>query len=144
MIELRFHEENKPLYMTNLSAGADLRSRTDIQLLPGERKIVPTGVWIASFNLDDPNLPKNCIPELQIRARSGLALKRGLTMVNGIGTIDLDYKDEICALMINLSPDVQEIKSGDRIAQLVLNFVMQIPGLDKGGERSGGMGSTGV
>lgn len=142
MIRLRYSEDTCPSYMTKLSAGADLKARVSVLIPAGGRVMVPTGVWISEieWNLVPPGL----IPELQLRARSGLALKKGITMINGIGTIDADYRDEICALLVNHSQEDFTIERGERVAQLVLNFVAQIPGLPVGGDRTGGMGSTGT
>ena len=142
MIRLRYAAGQQPAYMTEHSAGADLCSRVSLSILPGKAAAVPTGVWIdeVAWNL----VPENTIPELQIRARSGLALKKRITLANGVGTIDADYPDEIAVLLINLGEEAFQIKPGDRIAQIVLNLVHRISGLPVGAMRSGGMGSTGI
>jgi dUTP pyrophosphatase len=101
---------------------------------------VPTGVWISSVNWE--KVPLGLIPELQIRARSGLARKNGICLANGIGTIDADYRDEIGVLLLNLGPEDFRIERGDRIAQMVISFVGRIDGLPVGGSRVGGFGST--
>lgn len=101
-----------PKYQTSGSAGMDLRANleTSIELLPMERKLIPTGLRIA--------LPNGY--EAQIRPRSGLSIKRGLTLVNAIGTIDSDYRGEIMVPIINLSTEMQMIDDGERIAQMVV------------------------
>lgn len=127
--------------MTRRSAGADLRSRVAMAIAPHGRAAVPTGVWIERVVWDE--VPAGFLPELQVRARSGLAIKHGIMLANGVGTIDADFPDEICALLYNSSDKEFAIKPGERVAQLVLNLVVQIPELEVGGERSGGFGSTG-
>lgn len=101
-----------PEYQTNGSAGMDLRANLPepVVLQPMERRLIPTGLFIA--------LPVGY--EAQIRPRSGLAIKRGLTMVNTPGTIDSDYRGEIMVAVINLSTEPQEITNGERIAQMVI------------------------
>lgn len=84
------------------------------------------------------------IPELQIRARSGLSLKTGLMLANGIGTIDADYTEEIGVIFFNSNPHDVKIKKGDRIAQITLALNFKIPGLEIGLSRTGGFGSTGA
>lgn len=142
MIALRFAENCAPSYMTEYSAGADLRARETVTILAGKRGIVPTGVWIK--DVDWSQVPKNHIPELQVRARSGLAYKKGITLANGVGTIDADYRDEICALVLNTSDVDVTIEVGERVAQLVLAMALRIPDLAVGGQRTGGIGSTGT
>jgi len=129
-----------PAYQTIDSAGMDLRAFLDtpLTLQSLERKIVPTGLSI--------ELPTGY--EAQIRPRSGLSYKRGLTLVNAPGTIDADYRGEIGILMINLSQEVQTINSGDRVAQMVIakyekidwENVELLSDTDRG---AGGFGSTG-
>ena len=101
-----------PQYATALSAGLDLRANLeeDITLQPMERRLVPTGLSIA--------LPEGY--EAQVRPRSGLALKHGITLLNTPGTIDADYRGEIGVIMVNLSDTPFNIADGDRIAQLVI------------------------
>ena len=101
-----------PEYQTSGSAGMDLRANlTDsITLQPMERKLIPTGLFIA--------LPEGY--EAQIRPRSGLSIKRGLSLVNAIGTIDSDYRGELMVPIINFSSDAQTIEDGERIAQMVI------------------------
>ncbi len=129
-----------PSYATDLSAGMDLRANLDkpVILKPMERKIIPTGLYIA--------LPEGY--EAQIRPRSGLAIKHGITLVNTPGTIDADYRGEIGIIMINLSNEDFEIKDGERIAQMVINKYEKIDWepvdhLDKTSRGEGGFGSTG-
>jgi dUTP pyrophosphatase len=101
-----------PEYATALSAGMDLRANLvdDIVLQPLQRALVPTGLYIA--------LPEGV--EAQIRPRSGLAYKNGITVLNSPGTIDADYRGEIKVLLVNLSSDPFTIKNGERIAQMVI------------------------
>jgi dUTP pyrophosphatase len=101
-----------PEYATALSAGMDLRANLvdDIMLQPLQRALVPTGLYIA--------LPEGV--EAQIRPRSGLAYKNGITVLNSPGTIDADYRGEIKVLLVNLSSDPFTIKNGERIAQMVI------------------------
>ena len=130
-----------PEYSTASSAAADLRSACDMVIAPSERGKVPTGVWID--RVDWERVPEGFIPELQIRARSGLAFKHGIMLTNGVGTVDADYPDEICVLLFNSGKDAFVIKKGDRIAQILINLVAKINGLSTGGTRLGGFGSTG-
>jgi dUTP pyrophosphatase len=129
-----------PSYQTELSAGMDLCACIDtpITLQPMQRILVPCG-----FSL---SIPRGC--EVQIRARSGLALKNGITMANGIGTIDADYRGEIGVILINMGIEPFVINNGDRIAQMVLsryekvdfNIIEDLDITDRG---MGGFGSTG-
>jgi dUTP pyrophosphatase len=137
VIYLRWEENHAPRYMTQHSAGADLYSRIDFELVPMQRAAIPTGVWIDRCDPSD-----SVLYELQIRARSGLAFKHGVQLANGVGTIDADYRDEICVLLINLGDKPFVIKKGDRIAQLLLAEVKRLKQLDVGGLRQGGFGST--
>jgi len=129
-----------PKYETDLSAGMDLRAFIDnkIVLKPLERAIIKTGLFIA--------LPKGT--EAQVRPRSGLAAKFGITVLNAPGTIDADYRGEIGVILINLSNKDFEINNGDRIAQLVLANYEQITwkkvdNLDVTERGISGFGSTG-
>ena len=101
-----------PQYATALSAGMDLRANIDppILLKPMQRKLIPTGLYIA--------LPEGF--EAQIRPRSGLALKKGITLLNTPGTIDADYRGEIGVIVVNLSEEDFIIEDGERIAQMVI------------------------
>ncbi len=129
-----------PEYKTEQSAGLDLCAQLDapIEVQPMERVLVPTGLYI--------ELPPGT--EGQVRPRSGLALKQGLTVLNSPGTIDADYRGEIRVILINLSGEVQSIAPGDRIAQLVVARYEQIKweptdSLDHTERGVGGFGSTG-
>jgi dUTP pyrophosphatase len=108
-----------PEYKTEQSAGLDLCAQLDapIEVQPMERVLVPTGLYI--------ELPPGT--EGQVRPRSGLALKQGLTVLNSPGTIDADYRGEVRVILINLSGEVQSIAPGDRIAQLVVARYERIP-----------------
>ena len=101
-----------PEYATVLSAGMDLRANLDepVVLRPLERRLIPTGLFIA--------LPAGF--EAQVRPRSGLAIKKGVTVLNSPGTIDADYRGEICVILINLSQDDFIVNDGERIAQMVI------------------------
>lgn len=115
MIEVKVVNASKealPAYQTPLSAGMDLRANVaePVVLQPGQRTLVPTGLRI--------ELPVGY--EAQIRPRSGLALKHGITVLNSPGTIDADYRGEIQVLLVNLSDQAFEIKQGERIAQMVV------------------------
>lgn len=131
-----------PQYATAASAAADLRAAEDLVIAAGARAKVPTGVWIERVDWD--KVPSSMIPELQVRARSGLAFKSGIMLTNGVGTVDADYPEEICVLLYNSGTEPFLIKKGDRIAQLTLNLAHRIEGLPHGGTRAGGFGSTGV
>ena len=129
-----------PDYSTPLSAGMDLRANIneEIILRPGERKLIPTGLFIA--------LPIGY--EAQIRPRSGLALKSGISLVNTPGTIDADYRGEIGIIMINHSDEPFIIRDGERICQMVINKYEtiewdQAESLDETGRGIGGFGHTG-
>ena len=130
-----------PKYATAQSAGADLLAAIseDIVLKPNERKLVPTGIAIA--------LPANF--EAQVRPRSGLALKNGITVLNTPGTIDADYRGEVCVILVNLSNEPFTISRGMRIAQVIIAPVTQgswnvVEDLDETARGTGGFGSTGV
>jgi dUTP pyrophosphatase len=129
-----------PQYMTAGSAGMDLSSAAEaaVQLAPGARLGVPTGLAIA--------LPVGY--EAQVRPRSGLAIKHGITVVNAPGTIDADYRGEIVVLLVNLGTEAYSIAPGDRIAQLVVAPVLQVQlqevdSLDETARGAGGFGHTG-
>jgi dUTP pyrophosphatase len=130
-----------PAYATAQSAGMDLRANLDapITLHPMERRLIPTGLHIA--------LPEGY--EAQVRPRSGLALKHGLTVLNAPGTIDADYRGEVGVVLINLSADDFVINDGERIAQLVIARYEQadlvvVEELDETERGEGGYGHTGV
>lgn len=129
-----------PAYATEGSAGMDLCAHIheSVVLEPLERKLIPTGLFI--------ELPTGY--EAQVRPRSGLALKQGITCLNSPGTIDADYRGEIGVILINLSNEMQVIKAGDRIAQMVISPVTQISwepatALAPTNRGTGGFGSTG-
>ena len=129
-----------PSYSTLLSAGMDLRAHLDhpVILAPGERILVPTGLYIS--------LPQGF--EAQIRPRSGLALKKGITILNAPGTIDADYRGEIGIIMANLSQEVFVINDGERIAQMVVARHETVEwelcdSLDETVRGAGGFGHTG-
>lgn len=130
-----------PTYATALSAGMDLRANIeeDITLLPLQRQLVPTGLHIA--------LPEGY--EAQIRPRSGLALKQGITVLNTPGTVDADYRGEIMVLLVNFSNEPFTVKDGERIAQMVIakhekvDFEL-VDTLDETERGAGGYGHTGL
>lgn len=142
MFRLRFTPGQEPRYMTEHSAAADLCSSEDCILASGKVIAVPTGVWIDEVLWEQ--VPTGTIPELQIRARSGLAVRNQVALANGVGTVDADFRNEICVLLMNFGDQEFQIRKGDRIAQVVMNLVHRIPGLDAGTQRLGGFGSTGV
>ena len=130
-----------PAYATPLSAGMDLRANLSepLTLAPMQRCLVPTGLYIA--------LPPGF--EAQVRPRSGLALKKGVTVLNSPGTIDADYRGEICIILINLSDEPFVIEDGERIAQMVVARHEQaaweeVKVLDETRRGTGGFGHTGV
>ena len=129
-----------PAYATEQSAGVDLRANISepLTLQPLERKLVPTGLFIS--------LPKGY--EAQVRPRSGLAVKKGITVLNSPGTIDADYRGEICVILINLSQEPFVIEDGERIAQMVIARHEQaewveVQVLDETERGAGGFGHTG-
>ncbi len=129
-----------PQYATPDSAGMDLRANLEnpIVLKPLERCLVPTGLYVA--------LPQGT--EAQIRPRSGLALKKGITVLNSPGTIDADYRGEICIILVNLSSEPFEICDGERIAQMVVARCEQaewvaVENLDETERGMGGFGHSG-
>ena len=129
-----------PEYATALSAGLDLRANIDepIQLAPLQRALVPTGIFIA--------LPQGY--EAQIRPRSGLAFKQGLTVLNTPGTIDADYRGEIKVILVNLSNDTVTIDDGERVCQMVVAAHARVEWvecgeLDDTDRGAGGFGHTG-
>lgn len=130
-----------PAYATELSAGMDLRANIDesITLNPMERRIIPTGLYMA--------LPPGY--EAQVRPRSGLAFKHGITVLNSPGTIDADYRGEIGVLLVNLSNEPFVITEGERIAQMVIarheqGQFEEVDQLDQTERGEGGYGHTGV
>ena len=130
-----------PQYATEQSAGLDLRANLDspVELKPLERKLIPIGLYMA--------LPKGY--EAQVRPRSGLAIKKGITVLNSPGTIDADYRGEICVILINLSDQPFLINDGERIAQMVIARHEQaeweqVDVLDETERGAGGFGHSGV
>ena len=130
-----------PAYETLLSAGMDLRANIDesIVLQPLQRALVPTGLFMA--------LPEGY--EAQVRPRSGLAIKKGITVLNSPGTVDADYRGEVCVILVNLSNEPFTVTDGERIAQMVIArheqvewvAVEQLNDTERG---TGGFGHTGV
>ncbi len=130
-----------PDYQTSGSSGMDIRAFLPqaISLIPMERKLIPTGLFIA--------LPTGY--EAQIRPRSGMAIKKGITLINTPGTIDSDYRGEIMLPIINLSTETQHIEDGDRLAQMIIAKYEQIRWnivevLDETKRGEGGFGHSGV
>jgi len=130
-----------PAYSTDDSAGMDLRASLSepITLKPLQRALVPTGLFI--------ELPHGY--ECQIRPRSGLALKKGITVLNTPGTIDADYRGEICVILVNLSDEPFVVNNGERICQMVIHSYAKaewqlVEELDETSRGAGGFGHTGV
>ena len=130
-----------PSYSTPLSAGMDIRANLNepITLQPGERRLIPTGIFIA--------LPEGY--EAQIRPRSGLALKHGITVLNSPGTIDADYRGEVGIILINHSDKAFVIEDGERVGQMVVAQYSRVEwnetdSLDETERGAGGFGSTGT
>ena len=144
MIKIKIvNKGNQPLpeYATPQSAGVDLRANIDkpVELKPLSRTLIPTGLHIA--------LPEGY--EAQIRPRSGLAIKKGITCLNTPGTIDADYRGDIGVILINLSAETFIVNPGERIAQMVINKFEQaefelVEELDETERGEGGFGHTGV
>ena len=127
-----------PSYATPGSAGLDLRADEPVALRPGQRALIPTGVAIA--------VPPGY--EAQVRPRSGLALRNGVTCLNSPGTIDSDYRGELCVILVNLGQEEVRFGRGERIAQLVVSPVsraelVEVAELPSTGRGAGGFGHTG-
>lgn len=129
-----------PSYATALSAGMDLRANLEqpIVLKPLQRCLVPTGLYLA--------LPEGY--EAQVRPRSGLAIKKGVTVLNAPGTVDADYRGEVCVILVNLSSEDFVIEDGERVAQMVIARHEQVQWLpveelDETDRGAGGFGHTG-
>ena len=129
-----------PGYATPLSAGMDIRANLSesVVLKPLERKLIPTGLYIS--------LPEGY--EAQMRPRSGLAIKKGISVLNSPGTIDADYRGEICIVLVNLSSEAFVIEDGERIAQMVIAkheqaVWQEVEVLDETERGAGGFGHTG-
>lgn len=130
-----------PVYQTEGSSGMDLRAwlQEPVTLPPLARKLIPTGLYMA--------LPQGF--EAQVRPRSGLAIKRGLTVVNAPGTIDSDYRGEVMVALINLSNEDQTIEDGERIAQMIVSKYdtvqwAEVESLEETARGAGGFGHSGV
>lgn len=130
-----------PRYETEFSAGMDLRANTteNVSLKPLERVLIKTGLFL--------EIPHGY--EAQVRPRSGLALKKGLTVLNTPGTIDADYRGEVGVILVNLSNEIVNIEPGERIAQIVFARVEQadlieVETLSETSRGAGGFGSTGI
>jgi dUTP pyrophosphatase len=145
MIQVRVNkvraEAILPKYMSPGAAGCDITAcvETPMKIEPGKRAAIPTGL---AFEIPEGY-------EIQVRPRSGMAFKQGLTVVNAPGTIDSDFRGEVMILVVNLGDSSVEVKPGDRVAQLVLQQVQQIEWQEVGDLSStergaGGFGSTGV
>jgi dUTP pyrophosphatase len=135
------HPVSLPQYMTEGSSGMDLFAslEKEVTLTPGERRLIPTGISVA--------IPEGF--EGQIRPRSGLAIQKGIGIVNGPGTIDADYRGEIGVLLINFGEEPFTIRDGDRIAQIVISQVFratfeEVDDLPTTRRQEGGFGHTGV
>ena len=144
MVQIKVvNKGNQPLpkYQTSQSAGMDLRANIDAPVLlkPLDRKLIPTGLHIA--------LPEGY--EAQIRPRSGLAIKNGITCINTPGTIDPDFRGDVGVILVNLSNEDFVVKPGERIAQMVINKFEQaefelVEELDETERGEGGYGHTGI
>lgn len=142
-VHIKRHPELEalPEYATLGAAGLDLRARISqvLELAPGARTLVPTGIYLA--------IPAGF--EAQVRPRSGLALKQGITVLNSPGTIDSDYRGEVGVILINLGQEPVQIAPGDRVAQLVFASYaraewQEVNDLEESQRGSGGFGSTGL
>jgi len=131
-----------PAYATAGAAGFDLRSNEEVTLMPGEIKLVPTGLFM--------EIPLGY--EGQVRPRSGLSLKRGVTVLNTPGTVDADYRGEVGVILINHSDKPQRLEKGERVAQMVIakhetaeiEVVESVEELESTDRGAGGFGSTGT
>lgn len=130
-----------PQYATPQSAGMDLRANLEepVTLAPLERKLIPTGFYMA--------LPAGY--EAQVRPRSGLAIKKGITVLNSPGTVDADYRGEVCVILVNLSNEPFVVEDGERIAQMVIAKheqpeLVEVDTLDETERGAGGFGHSGV
>jgi dUTP pyrophosphatase len=135
------HPVSLPQYMTEGSSGMDLFASLaeEVTLAPGDRKLIPAGISVA--------IPEGF--EGQIRPRSGLAVQRGIGIVNGPGTIDADYRGEIAVLLINFGKEPFTVRNGDRIAQMVISPVTrvsleEVEELPPTRRQGGGFGHTGI
>jgi dUTP pyrophosphatase len=135
------HPVSLPEYMTEGSSGMDLFASLaqEVTLVPGERKLIPAGISVA--------IPEGF--EGQIRPRSGLAIQKGIGIVNGPGTIDADYRGEVGVLLINFGKEPFTIRNGDRIAQMIISSVYratleEVDDLPPTRRQGGGFGHTGI
>jgi dUTP pyrophosphatase len=135
------HPVSLPQYMTEGSSGMDLFASLaqEVTLVPGERKLIPAGISVA--------IPEGF--EGQIRPRSGLAIQKGIGIVNGPGTIDADYRGEVGVLLINFGKEPFTLRNGDRIAQMVISPVTrvtleEVDDLPPTRRQGGGFGHTGI
>ncbi len=140
-VEIKTESGILPKYETEGSAGMDIRAylKEPLTILPGKRSLIPTGLYI--------QLPTGF--EAQIRGRSGLAIKYGITLANGVGTIDSDYRGEIKVPLINLGEESFLVENGDRIAQMVISsyekvLLEPVDNLSETKRGSGGFGHTGL
>ncbi|MGY3803626.1 dUTP diphosphatase [Pigmentibacter ruber] len=149
MLKLEHSGIGEIFYATSQSAGFDICANENTSIPPGEWRLIKTGLRIVESvseqKLKVGNLDYQVIPEIQIRPRSGLALKQGITVLNSPSTIDADYRGEIMVTLINHSKVDFSVQVGDRIAQGVCALVLQLPGIHvKRVERgAGGFGSSG-
>lgn len=151
MIKFINHNQFDPFYATTLSSSFDVFSNEPVSLAPMERKTVGTGLFLdkdqheALAFIEETEGTANL--EVQIRPRSGLAAKKGITLANGVGIVDLDFLDpnEIKVLLVNLGNLHVSLPAGERIAQIAICVVMRAPGIEiKQTTRTGGFGSTGT
>lgn len=141
-----------PEYQTTDSTGADICTTEDFTISPGEIKIVPTGLFIEEvtgvplykFDFGTWRGGVEGILDIQIRPRSGLAAKHGVTVLNTPGSLDTDYRQEIKVILISHGKGAVEFKAGDRIAQMVVALALRVPQFEvKQVTRTGGFGSSG-
>ena len=141
IIKIKSDSGRMPEYETEGAAGMDLKAYLEepVTIMPGERKLIPTGLYL--------EIEQGY--EVQIRARSGLALKKGICLANGIGTIDSDYRGEVGVILMNAGDEAFAVNDGDRIAQMVvLKYekaeIIRADELSETDRGSGGFGHTGV
>ena len=149
MLTLKSDATGEIFYATEYSAGFDIRANEDASLKPGEFCPIATGLSIveheSAVEIAYGSKKVLAIPELQIRPRSGLAAKNGVTVLNSPGTIDADYRGEIKIILINHSKETFEIRKGDRIAQGICSLALHLPRVQIQALQRGtnGFGSTG-
>ena len=150
MLILKKEGTGKLIYATSHSAGFDISAEESLVIKPGERALISTGLRIVEsveaspLQMGDTEI--KVLPEIQLRPRSGLAYKKGITVLNAPSTIDADYRGEIKVLLINLGTEDFPVEVGDRIAQGVCALVFQAPNIEvkETVRGEGGFGSTGV